>query len=914
MNQTPDDRSDESPEEIPGETPAQDLDLRAIEARWQERWAQERKTEPETGDAESGGAESHGAESGGAESGGAESHGAESGGTQAGAGTGPEATPGVSTGPEEGGAGAQHLYLLDMFPYPSVQGFSVNQLRGIVTTDVVARHREALGATVLRPIGWDSFGVNVEAEASEQGVTPEEVVERGIDTMRRQLREFGARVDWDREFRTSDPKFYRWTQWLFLKMVEREVAVRREMPIKWCGHCRMNLANEEALEGCCVHCGQPVEERRVQQWVLRITEYAERLHRGLGDLEWPQRVRSLQRNWIGRRSGYRLTLKASSEFHYEYEELTLFVRHLEHIPVATFLVLAPEHPLVERLCDELYVQEVSDYCARAPRLTERERLASVGAPDGRPTGAWALNPMTLRPMPIWVSTFVLPGDGFGAVLGAPSQNEHHKAFALKHQLPLTPPTRRDGRRGRRGRGRAGRGDDRGGGDRRRIHDLLTTRGAIEPHVHFNLRDWVFARQRFWGEPIPVVHCEACGIVPVPEQELPVRLPEVERIPAAVAGDSPLARVRGFADVDCPKCGDPARRDTDTMPQWAASCWYYLRYLSPQLEGGLFDTEEAQRWLPVDLCVGGIEHAILHLLYVRFFAYFVRDLELTDHEEPFRRVFNQGRFYLKRPSRDEQRDVHHRGDRIAAGPYLEEYGADALRLHLLFLGPPEDDVVWTDRGLSGCRRFLNRTWRAVTERARTGKFVSRRVLVEKHRLIRRVTRAVDSFRLNKAVSAFMGFVKTLRDPSFTPEEVDRATLKTLVVLLAPFAPHMAAELWELLDGEGSVFAQPWPEFSLELLKPAEVEVALLVNEHVRDRITIDAGLAKSVVLKQALARDAIRRSLGEREPYHVVWVQDRLLKILLKEAKKAQGPEAHPAAPHRPAPPGAALAPPRDPAS
>ncbi len=842
----------------------------------------------------------------------------------------------------------RNFYCLDMFPYPSLEGLSVNQLRGMVITDVVARYQEARGRNVLRPMGWDSFGISIEQEAEREKTSPQDIVERGTAKMRGQLEEFGARVDWDREVQTTDPKFYRWTQWLFDQMRQREVAYRDVVSMKWCDHCRMNLANEEVAEGRCLHCSNAIEERRIPQWKVGITQYAERLHQGLRHLKWPQRVKSMQRHWIGRVEGYQLILKVSSEFEYEFGECDVFVRQLELLPAATYLVLAPEHPLVEQFCDQLYRSDVADYRGRVTRLTERERLAAEGAPEGFPTGAFALNPVTLQPMPIWVSKMVLPEVRFGAVLGVPGHNDRHGEFAARFNLPsLSIFSKRRVPK---------RSSDPNGAEveetvmincgplsgisaqeaRRRIRTRLEARGSIEPHTLFHLRDWIFARQRFWGEPIPMVHCGKCGDVPVDPEKLPVEVPLLDRIPSApveepvrtvaveevepspfaaareVTDDlgetwdifgheavatatiepadepiaSPLASVTEFVETTCPRCGGEAARETDTMPQWAASCWYYLRYLDPTNEDEIFDPKRVQDWLPVDLCVGGIEHAILHLLYVRFFAYFVHDLGLTTREEPFRRLFNQGRIYRKAPPRRRKDTGAHRGDRIPAEQYLAKFGGDAVRLHLMFLGPPASDVVWSDRGLRGTRRFLERAYEVVVDRKERGLFVSRKVLVEKHRLIRRVTTAIRTFKLNKAVSAFMTFIKTLNQPPLTPEEVDLATLKTFTVLLAPFAPHLAAELWEKLGGDGTVFDEPWPEYSEELLKPVEPVIAVQINDRVRDRFRIEGEPSKSELITLALARDRIRELIGERKPDRVVVVPGRLVNFVFADPDSA----------------------------
>ncbi|MCA8960977.1 MAG: class I tRNA ligase family protein [Planctomycetes bacterium] len=857
----------------------------------------------------------------------------------------------------------RRFYCLDMFPYPSVDGLSVNQLRGMAITDVVARYQEARGRQVFRPMGWDCFGLTVENEADKHGLAPAQVVDRGIERMRGQLETFGARVDWEGEIRTTDPQFYRWTQWIFTQMLERGVAYRDAVSMKWCSSCRMNLANEEVSDGQCVHCDGVVDERHTSQWKLGITQYAERLQQGLRHLKWPQRVKSMQRHWIGKVDGYRLRLKITGEFAHEFGELDVFVRQLELLPAATYLVLAPEHPLVDAFCDELYREEVEQYRRKVVRLTERERLAAGGDPEGHPTGAQALNPITLQPIPVWVSKMVLPDVRFGAVLGIPGHNPRHAEFArhfgLAQRVVIS-------------RGDAAVEDDRRENTalepvmincgplsgattqeaRRRIRARLDARGAIEPHTDVHLRDWIFARQRFWGEPIPIVHCPTCGPVTVPAEELPVELPRVDVIPKPPAASrsgptevveveasgstvrsgqgtanvpigetwdifteelpsapsrpeafesrSPLSTFDAFCEASCPRCGGDARRDTDTMPQWAASCWYYLRYLDPNNGDAIFDREQIRDWLPVDLCVGGIQHAILHLLYVRFFSYFLHDLELTAREEPFRRLFNQGRIYARRI--DPARTPVHRGDRILAAEYLERYGGDALRLHLLFLGPPESDVVWNESGLRGARRFAENAFRFVLERKAKGRFVSRKVLVEKHRLIRRVTTAIRTFRMNKAVSAFMAFVKTLDRAPLTPEEVDAATLRTFTVLLAPFAPHLASELWEHIGDRGTVFDQPWPEYSEELLRPVEPLLAVQINGRVRDRFRVPGEPSKSELIALALERPRIRELLGEREPDRVVVVPDRLINLVVSaEVVPVHGQQE----PESEAPPGAA---------
>ena len=784
----------------------------------------------------------------------------------------------AAAGDDDSGDDTRPFYCLDMFPYPSRDGFSVNQLRGIAVSDVVVRYQAARGRTVFRPMGWDSFGRSIEEEAREAGILPQEVVTRGIEVMREQLRRFGAWIDWDHEVCTSEPEYYRWTQWLFRRLHQEGLVSRQETRVHWCSRCKMNLANEEVHNGCCVHCGDSAGERELAQWVVEITRFSDRLHLGLRNLKWPTRVKTMQRNWIGRREGYRLTLKVSHPFMGEWEEIDVFVRNLESVADCTFLVLSPEHPLIDSICDEFYFEEVEEYRKLICDPSNKSEVA-----DGVVTGAHVLNPLTLKSMPIVVSSFVLPSVRFGAILANPKTHPLHSEFAERMGLPrvggaidaIGYPRRKWGR----GRKRAQ--TEQGGDLKRRVRTSLEARDVIESHTLFNLRDWVFGRQRFWGEPIPVIHCESCGPVLVPEEDLPVLLPEIEPPTPSEEGGSALAEVESFINVPCPTCGSPARREGDVMAQWAASCWYYLRFLSPTDSTRIFDPEKGKEWLPVNLCVGGIEHSVLHLLYVRFFSYFFHDQGLTSREEPFRRVFSQGRIRLPRSPADKNEESHG-GGRILAAEHLDRYGGDALRLHLLFMGPPVADIEWNGAGIRGCARFLMRVHEVLTSRVATGKFVSRRVLVEKHRLIRRVSRAIRTYRLNKAVSSFMSFIKLLRSDQISPEEVDRSTLSTFCILFQPFAPHMANELWERIGGEGRLADQPWPEYSEELLSPHEVEIAVMVDDKIVDRVVIDPELAKNQVIDLVTDLEAVKECTGGIPAARVIHVPGRLLKLLMAE--------------------------------
>ena len=751
--------------------------------------------------------------------------------------------------------GPKTFFCLDMFPYPSLDGFSVSQLRGIATNDVVARYQQSRGRRVLRPIGWDSFQASVEEEARQNKISPNQVVERGIERMQKQLRRFGTLVHWDHEVDTSNPKDYRWSQWLFLQLLDK-------------GHVHHDDAG----------------------WKVAITDYAEPLHTGLKHLKWPPRTKALQRNWIGRREGCRLILKASSELYDGWEEFDVFCRRIEALPESSFVVLCPEHPLLEQIVDPIQADEVRELQDRTLKLGERERMANRAHSDGVATGAYALNPSTLQHIPIWVSSYVMPDIRFGAILGMPDENEAHKEFAVRHGIPLKAGGQSSSRRRRRPTRRRPGADS--GAEKKGLQGSLEVRGVTESYIDYKLHDWVFDRQRFWGVPIPIIECEDCGKVPVPESDLPVRLPDVEELVEVAEGQNPLTAFDDWMQTKCPECGKASLRSSDTMPDWIGSCWGHLRCLDPKNETVIARQELLNIWTPANLCVGGIEHAELHLMYVRFVSHFLADIGMTPRQEPYRRLFNQGRIRSQETDGIDDAEASRRGPRVIAEEYLDRYGADALRLHLLFMGPPQDHSEWSDEGLKGCARFLQRTHETIKGRIGKGKFVSRNVLVAKHRLIRRVSRAIRTFRLNKAVSAFMEFVKLLRGDEFSMEEVDKATLKTFTVLLAPFAPHMAHEIWDLLGEKSDITQEPWPEHSNELLQPTEVQLAVFVNESLVDRMTVELEASKTQVIDQALELKSVKDRTGGKSADRVVHVPDRLLKLIYTESgqEKEQPPE------------------------
>lgn len=756
----------------------------------------------------------------------------------------------------------EKYYCLDMFPYPSGSGLHVGHWRGYVISDAWSRYQVIKGKYVIHPMGWDAFGLPAENYAIKMGIHPSITTKKNVENIKRQLQQINAIYDWDMEVNTTDPNFYKWTQWIFVKMFENGLAYEKEFPINWCPSCKTGLANEEVVDGKCERCGTAVTKKNLRQWMLKITEYADRLLDDLQELDWPEKVKKMQAEWIGRSYG------AEVDFSLEGSEdkITVFTTRPDTLYGATFLVLAPEHPMVQKICTDAQREKVEAYISMAANKSNVERMA-VNDKDktGEFTGAYAINPLNGEKCAIWISDYVLADHGTGAIMCVPAHDARDFAFAKKFDLPIVQVISKDGKEEVLEEAyteASGIMINSGEWNGRESSELkveaaneVEKRGFGRKTVSFKLRDWVFSRQRYWGEPIPIVHCEKCGNVAVPVEELPLKLPEVENYEPTGTGESPLAGITDWVNCTCPKCGGPAKRETNTMPQWAGSSWYFLRYVDNHDDKALVSREKADKYLPVDMYIGGVEHAVLHLLYSRFWTKFLYDIGVVGFKEPFVKLFNQG-MILGQNGIKMSKSM---GNVVSPDDLVRDYGCDALRLYELFVGPPELDAEWDDRGIDGVYRFLNRFYNLVEESKDKNINPSKEMIRVRHNLIHDIQLRFDSFNLNTVVSGFMEYNNSLLDLAKKEGGVDLETLRTFSVLLAPFAPHIAEECYHLAKGEGSVFAAGWPEYDDKAMEADEIKLPLQVNGKVKAVIDVPKDLSKEEIL--AKAKECLGDKLG-----------------------------------------------------
>ena len=756
----------------------------------------------------------------------------------------------------------EKYYCLDMFPYPSGSGLHVGHWRGYVISDAWSRYQVIKGKYVIHPMGWDAFGLPAENYAIKMGIHPSITTKKNVENIKRQLQQINAIYDWDMEVNTTDPNFYKWTQWIFVKMFEKGLAYEKEFPINWCPSCKTGLANEEVVDGKCERCGTAVTKKNLRQWMLKITEYADRLLDDLQELDWPEKVKKMQAKWIGRSYG------AEVDFALEGREdkITVFTTRPDTLYGATFLVLAPEHPMVQKICTDAQREKVEAYISMAANKSNVERMA-VNDKDktGEFTGAYAINPLNGEKCAIWISDYVLADHGTGAIMCVPAHDARDFAFAKKFDLPIVQVISKDGKEEVLEEAyteASGIMINSGEWNGRESSELkveaaneVEKRGFGRKTVSFKLRDWVFSRQRYWGEPIPIVHCEKCGNVAVPVEELPLKLPEVENYEPTGTGESPLAGITDWVNCTCPKCGGPAKRETNTMPQWAGSSWYFLRYVDNHDDKALVSREKADKYLPVDMYIGGVEHAVLHLLYSRFWTKFLYDIGVVGFKEPFVKLFNQG-MILGQNGIKMSKSM---GNVVSPDDLVRDYGCDALRLYELFVGPPELDAEWDDRGIDGVYRFLNRFYNLVEESKDKNINPTKEMIRVRHNLIHDIQLRFDSFNLNTVVSGFMEYNNSLLDLAKKEGGVDLETLRTFSVLLAPFAPHIAEECYHLAKGEGSVFAAGWPEYDDKAMEADEIKLPLQVNGKVKAVIDVPKDLSKEEIL--AKAKECLGDKLG-----------------------------------------------------
>jgi len=820
-------------------------------------------------------------------------------------------------------ARGRKCYVLDMFPYPSGAGLHVGHPEGYTATDIVCRYQRMRGFNVLHPMGWDAFGLPAEQYAIETGTHPAVTTARNIETFKRQIKRLGFSYDWDREINTTDPGYVKWTQWIFLTLYARGLAYMAEAPVWWCGDCGTVLANEEVVDGRCERKGHAVERRPMRQWMLKITAYAERLLADLDALDWPAHIKDMQRHWIGKSEGadvwFAVEPKAGPVPDAVVDgarvrrrgaavELKIYTTRPDTLFGATYLVLAPEHPLVPSLPSRDRRELVEQYRATAARKSELERAGLAKEKTGVFTGAYAINPVNQERIPIWIADYVLASYGTGAIMAVPAHDQRDLEFALAFGLDvrlvilpeerplelagLTHAYTEPGRMHDSGPFTGLGSEDASG----KIIAWLHSRGLGEPAVNYKLRDWLFSRQRYWGEPIPIVHCAACGTVPLPASALPLTLPPMEDFRPTGTAEPPLAKAAAWVQTRCPRCQGPARRETNTMPQWAGSCWYYLRYLDPRNDARAWDPAKERSWMPVDLYVGGAEHAVLHLLYARFWHKVLYDAGLVSTSEPFQRLVNQGLIL----GEDNEKMSKSRGNVVNPDDVIAAHGADAFRVYEMFLGPLEAVKPWSARSIEGVDRFLNRVWRLGELVARgsglgalgqanvpIGSSLERKL----HETIRRVTEDIETLRLNTAISAMMELVNAMyeeRDSATVqpsaqspqPRATFRDAFETLVLLLSPFAPHLGEELWQRLGHRESLALAPWPQADLAALRQEAIQLVVQVNGKVRARITVPADASEDELKSVILADAQVRKHVDGKPLKQFIVVPKRLVNIVV----------------------------------
>ncbi len=780
-------------------------------------------------------------------------------------------------------------YCLDMFPYPSGSGLHVGHWKGYVLSDVYARMKWLQGYNVLHPMGWDAFGLPAENDAIKKGIQPAIGTASNVATFKRQLATTGAMYDWTKEVNTTDPSYYKWTQWIFLQMFKAGLAYEANMPINWCPKCLTGLANEEVVGGGCERCGTEIEQKNIRQWVLKITSYAEKLLTGLDKLNWPSKVKMMQRNWIGKSHGLVFTAPVKDT------NLTIqtYSAHFESFAADSFVVIAPEHTFLPTLLEG--IANKAEIIKYAEKMVHERKLDKDPAPDGIFTGRYIVDPVTGQDLPIWVANFALAHYGTG-IVKCSAHDERDFAFAKKYGIKLNPilfpadPVEAEKVRNLEVcytdmvngilTAPVAFAGKRSGDSRDAIIEYCEKEGLATRKTMYKLRDWVFSRQRYWGEPIPLVHCTTCGVVPVPESDLPILLPEVEKYQPTGTGESPLAAVESWVNTTCPQCKGPGKRETNTMPQWAGSCWYFLRYPNPANDANIFDPADMEYWLPVDLYVGGIEHAILHLLYARFYVKVLHDLGHLPFDEPFSELFNQGMVCMKSPTSGRvEKMSKSKGNVVNPDEIVNEMGADTLRMYILFMGPPELDTEWQSDSIRGVHNFLNRLWTTLHKPGvilPVGQQATEASQRRFHRFLKAYEERLTDYKVNTAVSAVMEYLNAIEGDKLA---LDHAIIEQLLAALSVMVPFYASELLEELLGKQLEHAT-WPTVNEALAQEDNITLVVQVNGKLRASLELKKGLEQDVV--EPLAREAANKWLEGVTLLKVVLVKDRLINFVIKQ--------------------------------
>ena len=769
-------------------------------------------------------------------------------------------------------------YALVEFPYPSGQGLHVGHPRPYTALDIIARKRRLEGYNVLFPMGWDAFGLPTENFAIKNKIHPKVVTKKNVKRFKEQLQSLGYSFDWSREINTTDPSYYKWTQWIFLKLFEKGLAYKAEMPINWCTQCKVGLANEEVVNGVCERCGGTVVRKIKKQWMLRITDYAEKLINDLDDLDYIEKVKIQQKNWIGRSVGAEVDFKISGKD----ETLRIFTTRPDTLFGATYMVLSPEHPLIDKYKNEIKNwNDVVEYRDTASRKSDFERTELAKEKTGVPlNGLMAINPVSGKEIPIWISDYVLMSYGTGAIMAVPAHDERDWDFAKKFNLPIIEVVE------------GGNVDEAAFTDvaegvlvnsgflnglevkdaKNKIITWLEEKGIGKQKVNYKLRDWVFSRQRYWGEPIPLVHCEKCGWVPIPYDQLPLTLPEVDNYMPTDNGESPLANMKDWVETTCPKCGGRAERETDTMPQWAGSSWYFLRYTDPHNDKEFASKEALKYWLPVDWYNGGMEHTTLHLLYSRFWHKFLYDNGFVPTKEPYQKRTSHGMIL----GENNEKMSKSRGNVVNPDDIVNEFGADTLRTYEMFIGAFDQSAPWSQQGVKGCRRFLERVWKLM-DMTVDGDSYSKEMETKMHQTIKKVSTDYEQMKFNTAIAAMMSLVNDFYDKG----KATKAEMRTFLILLNPVAPHITEEIWQEMNFEGRLYHQEWVKWDEAKTVENTVEIAVQINGKLRATVTVELNDDKDTVKSRVMENESIQKFTAGKKIVKEIYVPGRIYNIVAK---------------------------------